>query len=82
MPPVRRQPVTPGISGADPASPQTAASLAETVRALEAELATLQAITGAIAGSGDVDQVLTGITDRLLPMLDPARCWSRAMRWR
>jgi signal transduction histidine kinase/putative methionine-R-sulfoxide reductase with GAF domain len=67
MTPVPRQPVTAGTGEADPAGTST---LADTVRALEAELATLQAIAGTILSAHDVEQVLLSINERLLPTLD------------
>lgn len=55
--------------GEDAGAPGSAA-LAGTVRALEAEVETLQAIAGAILSIHDVEQVLLSINGRLLTTLD------------
>jgi signal transduction histidine kinase/putative methionine-R-sulfoxide reductase with GAF domain len=70
MTPVPRQPVTAGTGDVDPAGTPTASTLADTVRALEAELATLQAIAGSILSTHDVEQVLLSINERLLSALE------------
>jgi GAF domain-containing protein len=70
MTPVPRQPVTAGTGEVGPAGTPTGSTLADTVRALEAELATLQAIAGTILSTHDVERVLLSINERLLSTLE------------
>ncbi len=54
----------------DPAGTPTASTLADTARALDAELASVEAIVGMILSTHEVEQVLLSINERLLSTLD------------
>ena len=54
----------------DPAGTPTASTLADTAPALDAELASVEAIVGMILSTHEVEQVLLSINERLLSTLD------------